>query len=240
MRKIKKIFVLFVVLLLAKNVHAACDYETQAKLNTEAATIKAIYEEKLGKFDSSVRCNDGETECPGYNYFKISILNLSENFKVTVKGDNFNKTFTYSDAVDGIVSFDLQDIMNIHTFTFDVYPSGSTNCTIKKIRTFYLTTPRYNKYYDYGFCEDNPDYYLCEKYVTFEEIEITDFMRTFNNYIEEKEKKAKKEVEEKTFLENVKEFIKNHKEIFIGAGCTVLVVGGVVVFLQKKRRKDII
>ena len=74
MKKVKKIFVLLVMVLLVKNVHAECGYETQAKLNSEAATIKAIYEEQIGEFDSSFSCNDGQGECEGYNYFKISIF----------------------------------------------------------------------------------------------------------------------------------------------------------------------
>ena len=41
-------------------------------------------------------------------------------------------------------------------------------------------------------------------------------------------------------MKKVIDFIKEHKEVFIGAGCTILVVGGVVVFLRVKRRKDII
>lgn len=238
MKKVKKIFVLFAVLLLAKNVYAECDYETQAKLNSEAATIKAIYEEQIGKFDSSYGCNDGQTECEGYNYFKISILNLSENFTVTVKEKNFNKSFSYSDVKDGIVSFDLNDIMDTHTFTFDVYPSNNTTCAKKKIRTFYLTTPRYNEFYDFGFCQDNPEFYLCEKYVTFEDMEVTDFMNKYQEY--EDKKKQDEEEKNKNFFQKLGEFIKEHKEVFIGAGCTILVVGGVVIFLQVKRRKDII
>lgn len=238
MKKVKKIFVLLVVLLLAKNVNAECGYETQAKLNSEAATIKAIYEEQLGEFDSSFSCNDGQGECEGYNYFKISILNLSENFTVTVKSKNFNKSFSYSDVKDGIVSFDLNDIMDTHTFTFDVYPSNNTTCARKKIRTFYLTTPRYNEFYDFGFCQDNPDYYLCEKYVTFEKMEITDFMQKYDEYIDSKKKNE--EEKNKNFFQKLGEFIKEHKEVFIGAGCTILVVGGVVIFLRVKRRKDII
>ena len=46
-------------------------------------------------------------------------------------------------------------------------------------------------------------------------------------------------VEEK-YTELYQTLLKEHKEVFIGAGCTILVVGGVVVFLQVKRRKDII
>lgn len=238
MKKIKKIFVLFAVLLMAKNVHAACDYETQAKLNSEAATIKAIYEEMTEESDGELRCNDGTTACAGASYFKVSILNLSENFTVTVKSKGFNKSFSYSDVKDGIASFDLKNIMETHTFTFDVYPSNNTTCAKKKVRTFYLTTPRFNHFSHFGFCEDNPEYYLCEKYVTFEDIEITDFMNKFQEY--EKQKKQDEEEKNKSFFQKLGEFIKEHKEIFIGAGCTVLVVGGVVIFLQVKRRKDII
>lgn len=238
MKKIRNIM-LILLILFTKNVNAVCDYAAQAKLNSEAATVKAIYEEQLGKFDSSYTCNDGQSECEGYYYFKISILNLSENFYVTVKGDNnFSKTFNYSDVKDGIVSFDIKDIMDTHTFTFDVYSSSASSCPDKKTKTFYLTTPRYNEFYDYGFCQDNQDYYLCDKYVTFEKMETTEFMKKYDEYIDGKQKAE--EEKNKNFFQKLGEFIKEHKEIFIGAGCTILVVGGVVVFLQVKKRKDII
>ena len=107
MKKVKKIFVLLVMVLLVKNVHAECGYETQAKLNSEAATIKAIYEEVQKEMDRNTYvCGDGVDECTEYySVFKISILNLSENFYVKVTSDNnFNKTFYYKDAQDGIIS----------------------------------------------------------------------------------------------------------------------------------------
>lgn len=62
----------------------------------------------------------------------MSILNLSENFNVTVKSKNFNKSFSYSDIKDGIASFDLEDIMDTHTFTFDVYPQLKQRAQRKK------------------------------------------------------------------------------------------------------------
>ena len=240
MKKVKKIFVLLVMLLLVKNVHAECGYETQAKLNSEAATIKAIYEEVQKEMDRNLyMCGDGVDECTEYySVLKISILNLSKNFTINVKSKNFGKSFSYSDVKDGVVSFDLNDIMETHTFTFDVYPSTETTCPKKKIRTFYLSTPRYNEFYDFGFCQDNPEFYLCEKYVTFENMEITDFMDKFQEY---EDKKKQDEIEKnKNFFQKLGDFIKEHKEVFIGAGCTILVVGGVVVFLRVKRRKDII
>mgnify|MGYP006868527612 CR=1 FL=1 len=86
------------MVLLVKNVHAECGYETQAKLNSEAATIKAIYEEVQKEMDRNLyMCGDGVDECTEYySVFKISILNLSENFYVKVTSDNnFNKTFYY-------------------------------------------------------------------------------------------------------------------------------------------------
>lgn len=238
MKKLRNIFIIFGALFFAVNVNAECDYEFQAKLNSEAATIKAVYTEELGKFDDSVRCNDGTTECPGYSYFKVSVLNLSDNFYINVKGDKFSKTLTYEDIKEGIVSFDLENIMDTHTFSFDVYPTTKTGCAKKKIRTFYLTTPRYNEFYSYGFCQDNPDYYLCEKYVTFEKMDITDFMDKYESYQESK--KNEEERLNRNFFEKVWDFIKEHKEIFIAPGVTIVIVGGVLVVLTVKRRKDII
>ena len=60
----KKYIFLFILLFVSKNVYAECSYEQQAKLNSEASTIKAIYEEEIGYLDSSdYVCADGQEEC---------------------------------------------------------------------------------------------------------------------------------------------------------------------------------
>lgn len=241
MKKVKKIFVLLVMLLLVKNVHAECGYETQAKLNSEAVTIKAIYEEVQKEMDRNLyMCGDGVDECTEYySVLKISILNLSENFYVKVTSDNnFNKTFYYKDAQDGIVSFELSDLTKVNTFTFNVYNTDKSGCSQKLNRTFYLTTPRLNDYYNIKLCDKIPDYYMCQKFVTFEDTGYSDFLSSVNKYYEKQEEI--KENTNKSFFEKIINFIKENKTVFIIAGGVIIVGGVTTVIILKKRRKDII
>ena len=241
MKKVKKIFVLLVVLLLAKNVNAECGYETQAKLNSEAATIKAIYEEVQKEMDrNSYVCGDGVEECTEYYpVFKISILNLSKNFYVKVTSDNkYSNNFYYRDAEDGIVSFELTDLSKVNTFTFKVYNTSESGCSQKLNRTFYLTTPRLNDYYNVKLCDKIPDYYMCQKFVTFEDTGYTDFLVSVNKYYEKQEEI--KENTHKSFFEKIFDFIRENKTVFIIAGGVIVVGGVATVIIIKKRRKDIV
>ncbi|MGN1379823.1 MAG: hypothetical protein ACI4XR_05510 [Bacilli bacterium] len=240
MKQSKYYLFLFMILFIIRNVFAECTYEDQAKLNSEAATIKAIYEEQTGKFDSSYTCNDGQSECEGYNYFKISILNLSEDFYIKVsEGKKTITTLTYNNVVDGIASFDVEDITETHTYKFDVYTSNKTNCKSSLNRSFYLTTPRYNEYYDFAFCQDTPDYYLCKKYVTFEKMDIMDFVNKYNEYIESKREEEKKDKNE-NFFQKLGDFIREYKTIFITGGVVIIVGVAGIIIVKQKRRKDII
>ena len=229
------------MLLLVKNVHAECGYETQAKLNSEAATIKAIYEETQKEMDkNSYVCGDGVDECTEYySIFKISILNLSENFYVKVTGDNgYSATYTYNDAKDGIVSFEIEDLTKVNTFTFNVYNTNNSGCSEKLNRTFYLTTPRLNEYYNVKLCDELPDYYMCQKFVTYEDTGYTDFLISINKYYEQQE--DVKNNTNKSFFEKVIDFIKENKVVFIITGGVVVVGGVATVIILKKRRKDIV
>lgn len=241
MKDVKKIFVLFAVLLITKNVHAVCSYEEQAKLNSEAATIKAVYEEIQKEMDkNSYVCGDGVDECTEYYpVFKISILNLSENFYVKVSSDNkFSKTFEYKDAQDGIISFELSDLSKVNTFTFNVYNSSKSGCSQKLNRTFYLTTPRLNEYYNFNICDEIPDYYMCQKYVTYEDKGLTDFIRVTNEYKDKKD--AEEERLNKNFFEKIWTFIKDNKTVFITATAVILTAGVCTIIIVKKKRKDIV
>lgn len=241
MKKLKYFFLMLSMLLFSINVDAACSYEQQAKLNSEAATIKAIYEEQITQLDKTkYTCADGQDDCDlSYSYFKISILNVSENFYVVVKGDNgFNKTFTSKNAVNGIISFDIEDIMTVHTFTFNVYNSDKTDCKGTLNRTFYLTTPRYNVYSSYGYCKDNPEFYMCNKYVSYTDTGFEDFVNKIEDYKEEQIKEE--EGKNKTFFQKLWEFVKKNKAVFIAGTCVIVVgVTGYIIII-KKRRKDII
>lgn len=228
------------------NVSAAslCSYSEQASFNNEVATLKFTYEEKTGLVDPSLyECSQesfdaGECQAD-YDYFTISVLNMSPNFyvEVTNNQDGIKHTFNYEDAVDGVVSFDYEGIMNVTKFTFNVYSSSATNCPNENYRKYELTTPRKNVYYYYGLCQNNPEYYLCDKYVYFGEVDFYNFVEEIEEHIEEKEKKIKQE-QNKTLLTKILEFISENRVVFITV--SIVIVAGIgttitYVVVRKKR-----
>jgi len=226
------------------NVNAACDYNEQAALNTKAASIKAVYEEKIGTQKTGVENCENNDEFDNacehdYYYFTVSILNMSPEFYVTVKSsqDSNVKTYYYEDVKNAVITFDLENIMDVNTLTFEVYSSYETNCAREKIRVFYLTTPRYNPYYEYGFCANVPEYYLCQKYVTFNDIKLNEAYELTQEY--EKELNAKKEPSENlNFFEKIFQFIEDNKGWFIGGTLVVVVIGagvGAYIIIKRKR-----
>ena len=228
-----------------KQIYASsCSYAKQAELNSEVANIKVSYEEKTGYRDSSeFYCQDDDPECVSeYNYFEISILNMTDDFYIVVKNDqdNVEKTYTINDAVDGIIRFDFEGIMNITTFKFDIYSSTNTPCPRENYRTIYLTTPRKNPYYYYLQCQNNPDYYLCKKYVTFEDVGFYEFIEKVDKYVEEHNEELK-DKQQLTTTDKIMEYIKEHKILVISSLIGIVGIAVITTWVViNKRRKRII
>ena len=57
-----------------------------------------------------------------YNYFKVSIINISENFYVEISNDyNRDKlVYQYKDTQDGVITFDWKNLDKVTTFTVKV------------------------------------------------------------------------------------------------------------------------
>lgn len=219
---------------------SSCSYAEQAELNSSVAGIKVAYEEKTGYHDSSTFfCQDDDPECVSeYNYFEISILNMTKDFYVTVSNDidNIKTTYTYADAVDGVIKFNWEGIMNIATFTFEVYSSTETGCPRENYRVIYLTTPRKNPYHYYLQCQNNPDYYLCDKYVTFENIEYYDFITQVDEYVEENNEELK-EKQQLSFMDKVLNFVEDNKVLLVGVGTGLLIVIIIIVTITKTKKR---
>ncbi|MBE6155901.1 MAG: hypothetical protein E7164_04010 [Firmicutes bacterium] len=228
-----------------KSVDASiCTYSEQAQLNQKAAKIKVVYEEATGILDPSLYDCQADNEDPescnaSYNYFVVSILNMTEDFYITVQNNinNKQKTYYYSDAKDGMISFDWEEIMNIATLTFKVYSSSETGCPRENYRTIYQTLPRKNLYHYYGLCTDNPDYYLCQKYVTFEEMPFYDFMEKINKYTEQIKEEKKEETPQGMPQQILGYFTENIPLVLGVSGVVVLLVVVIVVVLKKRKRR---
>ena len=239
----KKLISLLLLLLLLANLNvnavSGCSYKEQANLNSEAAQIKVKYEEKTGLMDPSLyNCGEAGEGCSvEYPMFGITILNMSENFYIEVTSDKgYKEIFTYGSVKDGIITFDHKDVDNVTNYTFNVYSSGKTGCPTEKYRVIHLTTPKLNSYYNSVECNDNSEFYLCQKYLTDDEPRYDSFIKQLTSYEEQKAKEEEKS--NRSVLQKIFDFVDNHKAL-IGVTTTFVVIGVVAVVIVKKRKESI-
>ncbi len=245
MCRFKKIcFSLLAFLFMASDGKAAssmCEAKEIAELNREVVNIKGSFEEAEGELNPSefpipdeILGTEAEADYVGkYNYFKVSIINISENFYVEISNDyNRDKlVYQYKDTQDGVITFDWKNLDKVTTFTVKVYSSDQTNCPDELYRTITISLPRYNEFYDYTLCERASDYYLCEKYVDYGEVDFGTFVSNITRHIEQKEKEEEEEAKKE-------DFVSKHKTILIINGVIVVVITGVVVAVIIKKRRS--
>ena len=253
----KILFSLCLSLFLLQNVNAAskCEYSEQAELNSLVANIKATYEEKERIVDpedytvpdSALGTPEEETYVLKEDYLQISIMNLVEKFYLKITNDHNGEVWNYSyeDSKDGRINIDWNDLSEVTTFTIKVYSSEQTGCKDESYKTIYLTLPRKNEFYIYGICRTASDFYMCQKFVTFNEVSFETFEKRVYEHLNkqgtsDKDKNAVID-EEQTLLEKIKGFYHENKTIMLISGVVVLVAvgAGVVVIIKKRRSNDL-
>jgi len=231
----KKI-ITFIMLMLFLNIEVSaaslCSYQEQSVINSKAANIKTSYE--------AVEELVGTDEIGYYKqYFKISITNITEEFYVVMKNDLTNEEIIYrnSDTTDNILTINWDNTEKVTNFTIQIYTSNKTSCPEEKYKTMYITLPRYNKYSERDVCVENPDFYLCQRFVTFEEIDDSEFVNQIVEY-KQKENKIEEEKpiieEEPTIMDKVFEFIDTYKFFIIGG---IVIAIGIIVIVHRVRTK---
>lgn len=246
MANIKKILVVIIAFFVFLDTSKAvsCSYKEQAQLNSEVANIKSNYEIKERILDKSEYSPpDGADE--GYvaksDYIKANILNLTENTYIEVTNDYNGDVlkYSYSDTKDGNISFDWFNISEVVKFTIKVYASSETGCEGSLLKTIYLTLPRYNDYSAYDICNSIPNYYLCERYVTYDEVSYDKFYTSVSKEVTKVEEE--KIEENKKWYEKTWDFVKENKWYFLAGGVVLVgVAGGAAIVIIRKRRRSII
>lgn len=233
------------------SVQAECTAEESNKLSRLAVNVKANYEEakKEATPDDNYNPPDGldiedlEDMIGYHNIFKIYIQNITEELYVKVfnKQTNETNTYYYSDAVNGVITIEQEDLTRVTNYTITVYSSDKTNCPDSKLHTTYLTTPMFNTYSEFAQCEGVEEFYLCHEYLTVETVSFDKFLQLVSDYrkgkIDEDGGDVKPEEPDKGFTD----FIKDNKGIIITASIIIVAVGGLVtVIIVKKQRSKII
>ena len=218
------------------NVKAAslCNYQEQMELNQKAAAVSWSYE----VVEETLEGNETTIINP---FFRITILNVTEDLYVVIKNDVDNNSvrFEASDAKDGIITYDWKHDETITNFTLEVYSSNKTNCANEVYKTFYMTTPRYNDFYNREICHQYADFYLCQKYITTDEVSEDDFLQKVESYdngkIDDEGKDIPEDKDDK-LTDNIFKFIDDYKWVIVGV--VVLAVGTATVILIRNRRKQ--
>lgn len=214
-----------------------CSYEEQTKINQKAANVKVTYEviEKVEHFDDMDVTS---------KLFEISILNVSKEMYVTMKNNatKAEKKFTYDDAVDGIIKFEWDEIDSVTNFTIQIFTTNKTSCPDERIKTIYLTTPRYNEFSKKYICSELSDFYLCQEFVTTKEFDENYFLKQLdafrNETIDEKgnELDAEKDL---TVTDKIFDFINNNKWYILG-GLSILATILIVISVKRnKKQRDL-
>jgi len=191
---------------------STCSYSEQAELNEIAANVKASYEttEVSGGFGINPDAENPVEEEVMIPALKINIANITEDINVVVTNnvDDTELSFSLFDTNNGIASFTLEDLSVARSYTIDIY-SNKYSCSGELIRKLYLVTPLYNAYSEMEVCNENPDFYYCQEFITTEPVTYEAFQSNLEKYLV-KEKIEEKKKEEKSFIEKLKEFYKDN------------------------------
>lgn len=233
-------------------VYAACDATETNELNSLAVNVGVDYEiiEKEITVDEGFNPPDGLTEeeqenyTPKKTYFRIHIRNVTEDLYVVVTNQSTNQstTYTYDNAVDGVISFDESVYIFSTNYTIEVYSSALTNCPNTKLYTTYLTTPMYNSYSETAICDGIEDFYLCHEYlsVSIDNISYADFLKLAEEYKagnlndDGTEKNPVVEEDENGFIQ----FLKDNAVIVIVVVIVIIAAGGLITYVVIRKQRS--
>ena len=215
-----------------------CNSVEQLELNEKAAEVKVSYELVNDKY------TDENNDVWDIEFFRVSILNLSEDLyiKVTNNITNEEKIYEYSDVKDGIITFDWDNVIKVAKFNFEIYTSDKTACPAEKLKTLNLNIPRFNQYYSMQMCNDSESK-LCEKYVTWNEMTENEFFDKLGKDLEEERIKNEQKSEEETKNPEVKNpvttFLNTYK-FYILAVVSLIILSyvGYVIYKKNKAKRE--
>ena len=233
--KIKKLFVLLVLLFITSVKAEECSYKEKAELSSLAGQVTATYEIKTSEIESGVLPIEDQpsTITIQIEDIVVNITNIDPKLYVVVYNnkDSEEKTITYNDTENGLYTFVQEDNMEIYNYTIEVYSVGSDSCGIEKYRTLYLKTPKKNPYAELGYCNGLEKVDLCADYILFEEPDMDSFVNQMHDYTNKNAANNDSET-----VDNNESFFNNNKTyIYIASG--VVLVGIAIIVIYKVRGK---
>ena len=249
--KLASILILALCICFSPVANAACDYETQVQLATEASNVNANYEisSVIINVDTGLEAPEAtEDDIDSDNPYvfqdrvTVNIYNLTENLKVLITGDNgYEEEFTYQETDNGTITFEGGTLENIVNYSIQVL-SAHPNCPSDELRTISLVTPMRNSFHDLIACEGVDEYY-CQEYIDYDlNMTEAEVLERANAIRETGSSSEEPQEEEKSWWDNVKEYLDNNPWIIYVTIGVILVIAGVAtaVIVIKKRRSKVL
>lgn len=236
-QKILVFLCLFIVGVSNASAASTCDYETQVKLNSEAANIKASYEVKEIVTGNKIEADLGDEEYVDETYqgVEVSIYNMTENLYLIITNNETNetKTYRYQDTDNGTIKLVRGEdgLEEIVTYQITVY-SNHNDCKDEELKKINLVTPKYNSFSADALCDGSSKYY-CQEYIT------EDLNMTYSDFLKQANSGSKNNDNKDTDSETEKSFFVKYGVYMIG-GILVILLGVVTtVIVRKKQRSSI-
>ena len=246
--KIVKMFIFFIYFIIfIPNVSAAeCTNAEKVSLGKEAVGVKVGYEEMEGIMDKDLYTPpegvDPNTYVKYYYYFKINVVNVTENIKVVITNPKNNEEIivTYDKVNNNLYSFDWFDLEEPTNLKYKIL-ANTYDCNNYKLKEGILFLPAYNRYYKHVKCKGNEKLSICQKY-TNTKVTSEIFEREINKKINnDTEKNNTDKIVENNLINNIKEYINNNiTQVIIFAILIVIVIGFIIFMLIGKRRRRVI
>ncbi len=160
--------------------------------------------------------------------FDITFTNL--NGKLLIKDTSNGKIYSSNKDVT------VKGLKPNKEYRYEVYSKGFV-CISDSLRTIYVKTPSYNKYYKSELCKDIQEYKYCRKWIN---LNITDaeFKKKVNEYLLEKNRQEKEAVAEKQGLARLVEIITNsYKRYYYIILPLIIVVCGIIIYRDDKKNE---
>lgn len=238
MKKVGTVLLLVMMIFFNVSAKSSCSYKEQTDLNSKAANVKASYE--ITTITKKYEDMDINSEV-----LKVTILNATEDLYVKVRDDykNEEKFFHNSDSDKGVVTFIWESVDKVTNFTIEVYSSDKTNCPGEKYKTIYLTLPRYNDFYNRIICQENPDFYLCKKFVTSKQIDDVEFEKKLISYqkglIDKDGDKTDDNNKNNGIINKVGNFVVKYKWYIIGGFILIGTSSYVIIRIKTKKQREL-
>ena len=207
---------LLVMLLVPLKVSGACTVDDKMRYSSLATNITTSYEYK---------------EQNGNVSFDITIHNVHNDLVVV---DNNNKR--YESSNNGLNNFTINNLKDGYNYSFKVY-AKSGDCSYRLFNTLYVTTPKFNKYYNDPICEGASDYLLCQKWTEIGNMTYEEFKANVDEY-----KNPKKEIIEdeennrNNWLYMIGDFWSKYYLYILGGMIIVLVPA--IIIIKKREHYD--